>query len=136
MFTLKILCMVILIARFGNGIESEFCEAPDECTEDSKRCFTQNHFAGKRYILYDVNPGEGFNLRRDVYIRVAIFLKRLIERDREFQWQLVLPPWGNLYHWRSRNVKSQERLPWGTFFDITSLQRYIPVIEMYKFMEV
>jgi len=26
-----------------------------------------------RYILYDVNPGEGFNLRRDVYMRLAVF---------------------------------------------------------------
>ena len=42
---------------------------------------------------------------------------------------------GNLYHWRSRNIGSQERLPWGTFFDITSLQLYIPVIEMYEFVE-
>ena len=25
----------------------------------------------KKYLLYDTNPGEGFNLRRDVYMRVA-----------------------------------------------------------------
>lgn len=25
----------------------------------------------RRYLLYDTNPGEGFNLRRDVYMRVA-----------------------------------------------------------------
>lgn len=50
-------------------------------------------------------------------------------------WHLSISVPGNLYHWRSRNVGSQERLPWGTFFDITSLQRYIPVIEMYGFME-
>lgn len=42
---------------------------------------------------------------------------------------------GNLYHWRSRNIGSQERLLWSTFFDITSLQLYIPVIEMYEFVE-
>ena len=28
-----------------------------------------------RYILYDVNPGEGFNLRRDVYMRMAVFVR-------------------------------------------------------------
>ncbi|KAL0102567.1 hypothetical protein PUN28_018099 [Cardiocondyla obscurior] len=108
---------------------------PDQCSEDSREYSDQNLFTRKRYILYDMNPAEGFNLRRDVYIRVAVFLKRLIERDKEFQWQLVLPPWGNLYHWQSRNIGSQERLPWSIFFDIESLQRYIPVIEMYKFME-
>ncbi|XP_012533688.3 GDP-fucose protein O-fucosyltransferase 2 [Monomorium pharaonis] len=135
MYTLKILCAIVLTACVVNGSEPGFCEVLGACTEDSKRCLAQNRFTGKRYILYDVNPGEGFNLRRDVYIRVAVFLKGLIERDKEFQWQLVLPPWGNLYHWQSKNIGSQERLPWGTFFDVTSLQRYIPVIEMYKFME-
>lgn len=49
------------------------------------------------YILYDINPPEGFNLRRDVYVRLAVFLKKLIKRDKEYQWQLVLPPWGNFY---------------------------------------
>lgn len=134
MSALRILCAVTLIAFVASDREAGFCEAPDGCSVDS-RCPAQNRFTRKRYILYDVNPPEGFNLRRDVYVRVAVFLRRLIERDKEFQWQLVLPPWGNLYHWRSRNVGSQERLPWGTFFDITSLQRYIPVIEMYGFME-
>lgn len=114
------------------------------------------------YILYDINPPEGFNLRRDVYVRLAVFLKRLIERDKEYQWQLVLPPWGNfyenerlcftefiifiimyffnfdlgnLYHWHHQNTEFQKYIFWSNFFDITNLQRYIPVIEMYKFME-
>lgn len=25
----------------------------------------------RRYLIYDVNHGEGFNLRRDVYMRIA-----------------------------------------------------------------
>lgn len=29
------------------------------------------------FILYSVNPVEGFNLRRDVYIRMATFVKNL-----------------------------------------------------------
>jgi hypothetical protein len=49
-----------------------------------------------RYILYDVNPSEGFNLRRDVYIRVATFIKELIKNDRKLEWNVVLPPWGKL----------------------------------------
>jgi len=48
------------------------------------------------YILYDMNPPEGFNLRRDVYVRIAVFLKGLAKRDKEFRWHLVLPPWGKL----------------------------------------
>ncbi|KAG5311928.1 OFUT2 fucosyltransferase, partial [Pseudoatta argentina] len=135
MSALKVLCIIILIVFVVSGSEFGFCKAPDECTVDSRRCIAENRFTKKRYILYDVNPAEGFNLRRDVYIRIAVFLRKLIERDKEFQWQLVLPPWGKLYHWRSRNIGSQERLLWGTFFDITSLQLYIPVIEMYEFVE-
>lgn len=42
---------------------------------------------------------------------------------------------GNLYHWQSKDVGPQVSLPWGTFFDIASLQKYAPVIEMYKFLE-
>lgn len=34
----------------------------------------------RRYLLYDVNPGEGFNLRRDVYMRVANTVRQLRER--------------------------------------------------------
>lgn len=117
----------------------EFCDvSADEYVSDNdstQKCSTRKHFMQKRYILYDVNPSEGFNLRRDVYIRIAVFLKKLIERDKEFQWQLVLPPWGNLYHWRNKNAKSQEYLSWGNFFDIVSLQSYIPVIEMYEFVK-
>jgi len=39
-----------------------------------------------RYLLYDVNPSEGFNLRRDVYLRMAVLVAHL----RTFQpWTLV-----------------------------------------------
>lgn len=127
--------IIFIFACIVNGNELEFCEVFDKYAENSKKCSVRNNFTQKRYILYDVNPPEGFNLRRDVYVRLAVFLKRLIERDKEYQWQLVLPPWGNLYHWRHQNTGFQEYLFWGNFFDITSLQKYIPVIEMYKFME-
>ena len=30
-----------------------------------------------RYLFYEVNPGEGFNLRRDVYMRIAVLVKNL-----------------------------------------------------------
>ncbi|XP_029663960.1 GDP-fucose protein O-fucosyltransferase 2 isoform X1 [Formica exsecta] len=136
MLIFKVLHIIIFIfACIVNGNELEFCEVFDKYAENSKKCSVRNNFTQKRYILYDVNPPEGFNLRRDVYVRLAVFLKRLIERDKEYQWQLVLPPWGNLYHWRHQNTGFQEYLFWGNFFDITSLQKYIPVIEMYKFME-
>uniref|UniRef100_A0AAZ3QIX7 GDP-fucose protein O-fucosyltransferase 2 n=1 Tax=Oncorhynchus tshawytscha TaxID=74940 RepID=A0AAZ3QIX7_ONCTS len=65
-----------------------------------------------RYLLYDINPPEGFNLRRDVYIRMASLVKTL---RRHSDWVLVLPPWGQ-------------------FFSLTSLQGNVPVIEYEEFI--
>lgn len=84
----------------------------------------------KRYLIYDVNPGEGFNLRRDVYMRVANMMKLLREKQ---NWILVVPPWRKLYHWRS--PFKQNALPWRTFFDLESLNRYVPVIEFEEFVK-
>lgn len=84
-----------------------------------------------RYLLYDVNPPEGFNLRRDVYIRMASLVKTL--RKDGGDWVLVLPPWGRLYHWQSPNIY-QIRIPWGEFFSLTSLQANVPVIEYEEFI--
>nr|CAD7398616.1 unnamed protein product [Timema cristinae] len=86
-----------------------------------------------RYILYDVNPLEGFNLRRDVYMRYAVLARHLQQNGDN--WRLVLPPWGNLYHWQSRDVGSQTQLPWSLFFDIPSLQAFAPVLEMHSFFQ-
>ena len=38
-----------------------------------------NQASQQKFILYDTNPGEGFNLRRDVYIRIANLVKGLNE---------------------------------------------------------
>ena len=84
----------------------------------------------KRYLIYDVNPGEGFNLRRDVYMRVANMMKLLREKQ---HWILVVPPWRKLYHWRS--PIEQSAVPWRTFFDLESLNRYVPVIEFEDFVK-
>ncbi|KAK3596005.1 hypothetical protein CHS0354_032523 [Potamilus streckersoni] len=86
-----------------------------------------------RYLLYDVNPGEGFNLRRDVYIRVANLVKVLNEDE---PWILVLPPWGRLYHWQTRELGAQIKIPWSTFFDLESLRKHIPVIEFEDYLKV
>lgn len=92
---------------------------------------THTHTLLHRYLLYDVNPPEGFNLRRDVYIRMASLVKTL--RKDGGDWVLVLPPWGRLYHWQSPNIY-QIRIPWGEFFSLTSLQGNVPVIEYEEFI--
>lgn len=85
---------------------------------------------GTRYLLYSVNPGEGFNLRRDVHVRVANLVKKLREKE---DWILVLPQWPHLYHWKSQF--DQNNLPWGMFFDVSSLNEYVPSIEFITFEE-
>ena len=87
-----------------------------------------------RYLLYEVNPGEGFNLRRDVYMRIANLVKFLSEEKDEGPWVIVLPPWGPLYHWKN-NKEEQRALPWGLFFDLESLRKYVPVIEFTDFLK-
>ncbi|EDW43827.1 GDP-fucose protein O-fucosyltransferase 2 [Drosophila sechellia] len=88
---------------------------------------------GAVYILYDVNISEGFNLRRDVYIRMAVFVRRLQRRRRFRQVRLVLPPWPRLYHWHSQGLQ-QTGLPWSHFFDLASLRRYAPVLDYEEFL--
>jgi len=76
----------------------------------------------RRYLLYDTNPGEGFNLRRDVYMRVANLVNDLRTHEKnKWDWVLVLPPWGRIgYHWRERDME-QSRIKWSKFFDLEQL---------------
>nr|XP_011415600.2 GDP-fucose protein O-fucosyltransferase 2 [Crassostrea gigas] len=94
----------------------------EHCTGRTKYDIKEN----ARFLLYDVNPGEGFNLRRDVYMRVANLVHHLNERE---PWVLVLPPWVRMWHWKSRDV-DQDRLKWSEFFDVGSLGKHVPVIEL------
>lgn len=90
----------------------------------------------KRYLLYDTNPGEGFNLRRDVYMRVANLVNDLRNHEtNKWDWVLVLPPWGRIgYHWRERGME-QSRIKWDKFFDVEQLGLYIPVMELEEYFE-
>ncbi|XP_015925104.2 GDP-fucose protein O-fucosyltransferase 2 isoform X2 [Parasteatoda tepidariorum] len=112
----------------------------ESCTQnnDENHCYEKQFSTiknkSKRFLLYDVNPGEGFNLRRDVYMRIATLVKKLNEATTEHQWILVLPPWGPLYHWKSKNINFQSQIKWSMFFDLTSLKKYVPVIELHEFL--
>ena len=84
----------------------------------------------EKFLIYDVNPGEGFNLRRDVYMRVANMMELL---NKNQKWTLVVPPWRKLYHWKSS--VEQNAFPWKKFFDLPSLNRYVPVIEFEDYVK-
>lgn len=44
---------------------------------------------------------------------------------------LVLPPWSHLVHWSYS--ETPEHIPWSKFFDIGSLQKFAPVIELNEY---
>ncbi|KAB0804797.1 hypothetical protein PPYR_01767 [Photinus pyralis] len=97
----------------------------DVCEMNTNRCEPVKY----RYVFYDINPPEGFNLRRDVYMRFAIFVHKLKQTNLS-NFKLVLPPWIRLYHW---NKQESVQIPWSHFFDLNSLKQFAPVIEMYDF---
>ncbi len=83
----------------------------------------------KKYLFHSVKGGEGFNLRRDAHMRAATLLKTLRERTKE-DWTLVLPPWPLLPHWKIDGKKGHAvHKKWGLFFDLPSLNEYVPSIE-------
>lgn len=122
------ICIVYIIFEIIQyTIQDEFCSKRDDCSRVSLL---------PKYVLYDVNEPEGFNLKRDVYIRMATFIKDLNKVD-EDDWHLVLPPWYHLYHWRSPESEAglQNHIPWKHFFDIPSLQAFAPVMEYEDFVK-
>lgn len=86
------------------------------------------------FVLYSVNPVEGFNLRRDVYLRMAIFLKNLRKVKGYSKAQLVLPVFHHLYHWKSHF--RQSNMFWNHFFDLQSLKLFTNVIDMWEFFDI
>lgn len=96
------------------------------------------------FLLYDVNPVEGFNLRRDVYIRMAVFVKTLRQRKRYRNTFLVLPPFYQLYHWnmvttqryRSNDINHDDIVFWNHFFDLKSMKHYTSVIDMWEYFAI
>lgn len=69
-------------------------------------------------LLIQVNPGEGFNLRRDALLRAALVVRHL-----GAPWTLALPPIPPTPHW----TDGAEPLPWSTFFDLGRLRTVVPV---------
>lgn len=66
-------------------------------------------------------------------MRLAVFANslKMSKNSKLNKFKLVLPPWSQLYHWRSDEDNSH--IPWSHFFDLKSLQKFAPVIEMYQF---
>lgn len=104
---------------------------------DKCKQLTYNQSAPTIFLFYDVNPVEGFNLRRDVYIRMAVFTKFLQSQPGFENVKLVLPPFYQLYHWQiNKPSESSEILFWNHFFDLSSLKKYTQVIDIWEYFEI
>ncbi|KAL5970750.1 GDP-fucose protein O-fucosyltransferase 2 [Taenia solium] len=101
----------------------------------------------QKYLIYTVNENEGFNLRRDVYVRVANLIRVLRDSSqyplndlnganfRNYDWTLVLPPWSQTFHWRRQNSSVYRAQPWSAFFNVEFLNLFVPVIEYDEFLQ-
>lgn len=92
---------------------------PPQCMDPAPRT---------RYLLYTVNGGEGFNLARDVFVRVSALWRHLAATRPHERWVVVLPPFTNP-HWRDGQDKA-----WGDFFDVEALGAETAVIELEDFL--
>lgn len=112
-------------------VTSEQIQDSGYCEVGSKTCETTSVFEGQKYMFYDINPPEGFNLRRDVFMRLAIMLVEAQKKGKMKNCSLVLPPWYRLYHWR-KSISNIRPYPWSAFFDVESLKSYAPVVELHE----
>lgn len=120
---------LICLFTLASAFDDTFCDKDKVlCHGNFDIDFTVKH------ILYDVNPPEGFNLRRDVYMRFAIMLAKAKTNYVKNKWRLILPPWDNMYHWKASTQKSKP-LPWRHFFDVNALQSFAPVVEFDEYLE-
>lgn len=115
--------------------------------DDTNKCNAFHHVNSSKpaiFLFYDVNSVEGFNLRRDVYIRMAVFLKSLRTRTNYEHSYLVLPPFYQLYHWnlatsnryRSNEINADEIMFWNHFFDLNSMKRYTAIIDLWEYFDI
>jgi peptide-O-fucosyltransferase len=140
-----ILIFLTFYSTFHLILSQQFCDVRDIFVDDRK-CYlnsTQKQQEQSPYInhndddltfiLYSVSPVEGFNLRRDVYLRMAIFMKSLRQVEGYKNSFLVLPAFHHLYHWKSHF--QQMNMFWNHFFDLPSLKMYTSVLDMWEFFD-
>ncbi|KAF2365376.1 GDP-fucose protein O-fucosyltransferase [Trinorchestia longiramus] len=129
------IALSFISCAISKDLVDEFCPATQPNSKKAVSCGSSAASSKlNKFLLYSVNYGEGFNLRRDVYIRFATLIHILNERRKKFneEWILVLPPWHNIYHWF--NSRADPPTAWSQFFDLKSLNRYIPVVELEQYI--
>jgi GDP-fucose protein O-fucosyltransferase len=107
----------------------------------------------KNYLLIDMNPAEGFNLRRDVLVRASLFVRELNkhsaaaaaagaagaaglglrsdgEAESQPSWTLVLPRFQKpIWHWYHASTTMDlngDILQWSDMLDLNRWRRMLP----------
>lgn len=135
MILLKNIIILLWLSKLIECVKHDYDDGPYEVKVEEDFVFSTNHSnmtSATRYLIYDVSPRIGFNLRRDAYIRAATLIDFLNKRGEK--WILVLPPWRHLIQWRSRYIE-QEDIKWKEFFDLRNMNHYIPVMEFADFLK-
>lgn len=93
---------------------------------------------GRLRLLYDITPQEGFNLRRDVYVRMAVFARHM-QKSGAIGWhdvRLVVPPFRQMPHWQNADDNNDELMRphyWTKFFDLQQIAAYAPVLDAWEY---
>ncbi len=64
-----------------------------------------------------------------------IFFRYSNRETTNTKWTLVLPPWSYLPHWKNEFYDKDLPYNWSQFFDVNSLNHYIPVVELRQFIQ-
>ncbi|SPJ10167.1 GDP-fucose protein O-fucosyltransferase 2, putative [Plasmodium sp. DRC-Itaito] len=87
----------------------------------------------KKYIMYDVNIGEGFNLQKEIFYRLSLVTYNLNKNDNMNIYYLVLPPWCYVTHWKR---KKGNNITWDYFFNTDIMKKVIPIIEYEEYKKL
>lgn len=118
-----------------HATDSNILQLKDMCLR-----ITSNSQSPPIFLFYDANAMEGFNLRRDVYIRMAVFVRTLRQTIGYENAILVLPPFHQLYHWQlvqtADELQDGDIVPWSHFFDLSSMRQFTEVIDLWQYFDL
>ena len=100
-----------------------------QAVDEKPVSFASAPSCSSRYLLYSIQGGEGFSLRRDVFVRMSLALLESPDHQSS-PWSLILPPLSSRVspHWEQGiqhdGIRYYERaIPWRSLFDIDAITR-------------
>eukprot|EP01125_Pyxidicula_operculata_P022138 TRINITY_DN8909_c0_g1_i1.p1 TRINITY_DN8909_c0_g1~~TRINITY_DN8909_c0_g1_i1.p1 ORF type:complete len:418 (+),score=43.60 TRINITY_DN8909_c0_g1_i1:3-1256(+) len=129
-----ITCLIYTIIFLATSSNPNNCQFGDSKCDDRKDDIVHDSVKiqdDTNYLLFHVNSGEGYNLRRQVLVRLIIVVNRLVKSGQK--WKLVLPKMCRTPH--AKNYPPEGCL-WSQYIDIDKLSQHVPVIDYDEFVKV